>query len=150
MDASGDASRRSLNANDVPVGYECSFGNSKNQATWRCRRLVEGSLFLSAVSLGEIQSGIELTRERDAAKASEIEVWLEQLAQSFNIILPADGAVFRSCALLMHRRPDHHLEDALIAATALTHGLTVVTRHTKDFQAFGVTLINPFASPASG
>ncbi|WP_203594532.1 hypothetical protein [Wenzhouxiangella limi] len=44
----------------------------------------------------------------------------------------------------MHGRPDHHLEDALIAATALTHDLTVATRNTKDFGLFGVSLVNPF------
>lgn len=103
----------------------------------------EQSLYLSAVTLGEIQAGIEITRERDMAKAAEIEIWLEQLAQSFQI-LPVDAAAFRCWAKLLHRRANHHLEDALIAATAMTHGLTVVTRNTKDFEAFGVMLLNPF------
>ena len=101
------------------------------------------ALYLSAVTLGEIQAGIEITRERDARKASEIEAWLEQLAQSFQI-LSVDAAVFRCWAKLMHHKNNHHLEDALIAATALTHGLTVVTRNTKDFAALGVPLLNPF------
>ena len=101
------------------------------------------ALYLSAVTLGEIQAGIEITRERDALKAAEIEAWLEQLAQSFQI-LTVDAAVFRRWAKLMHHKNNHHLEDALIAATALTHGLTVVTRNTKDFAAFGVPLLNPF------
>ncbi|MDO8415797.1 MAG: type II toxin-antitoxin system VapC family toxin [Agitococcus sp.] len=103
----------------------------------------EQSLYLSAVTLGEIQAGIEITRERDLAKAAEIEIWLEQLAQSFQI-LPVDAAAFRCWAKLLHHRANHHLEDALIAATAITHGLTVVTRNTKDFEAFGVMLLNPF------
>lgn len=103
----------------------------------------EQSLYLSAVTLGEIQAGIEITRERDMAKAAEIEIWLEQLAQSLRI-LPVDAAAFRCWAKLLHRRANHHLEDALIAATAITHGLTVVTRNTKDFEAFGVMLLNPF------
>ncbi|MBH1971659.1 type II toxin-antitoxin system VapC family toxin [Moraxellaceae bacterium AER2_44_116] len=103
----------------------------------------EKSLYLSAVTLGEIQAGIEITRERDMAKAAEIEIWLEQLAQSFQI-LPVDAAAFRCWAKLLHHRANHHLEDALIAATAITHGLTVVTRNTKDFEAFGVMLLNPF------
>jgi predicted nucleic acid-binding protein len=85
------------------------------------------ALYLSAVTLGEIQAGIEITRERDVAKATEIETWLEQLAQSFQV-LAVDAAVFRCWAKLMHHRNNHHLEDALIAATALTHDLTVVTR----------------------
>ncbi len=101
------------------------------------------ALYLSAVTLGEIQAGIEITRERDVAKATEIETWLEQLAQSFQV-LAVDAAVFRCWAKLMHHRNNHHLEDALIAATALTHDLTVVTRNTKDFADFGVRLLNPF------
>ena len=90
------------------------------------------ALYLSAVTLGEIQAGIEITRERDTAKAAEIEAWLEQLAQSFQVLV-VDAAVFRCWAKLMHHRNHHHLEDALIAATALTHDLTVATRNTKNF-----------------
>lgn len=104
------------------------------------------ALYLSAVTLGEIQAGIEITRERDALKAAEIEAWLEQLSQSFQVLV-VDSAVFRRWAKLMHHRNNHHLEDALIAATALTHDLTVVTRNTKDFSEFGVRLLNPFLTP---
>jgi len=49
----------------------------------------------------------------------------------------------------MHRRPDHHLEDALIAATALVRGLSVVTRNVDDFQPFGVATVNPFTKRTS-
>jgi toxin FitB len=108
----------------------------------------EESLYVSAVTVGEIQTGIEITRRQDAAKAQEIEDWLDSVAQSYGV-LPADAAVFRRWAQLMHRRPDHHLEDALIAATALVRGLTVVTRNVDDFEPFGVPLINPFTSAAS-
>ncbi|MBS0213894.1 MAG: type II toxin-antitoxin system VapC family toxin [Proteobacteria bacterium] len=103
----------------------------------------EHGLYLSAVTLGEIQKGIELTRALDAAKASEIQTWLDGLACNFPI-LPADTAVFRQWARLMHGRSDHHLEDALIAATALAHGLTVVTRNVRDFKPFGVAVFDPF------
>ena len=77
------------------------------------------NLQLASVSLGEIQAGIEITREQDAAKAS---AW----------------------AQLMHRRSDTLYEDAMIAAIALVHGLTVVTRNVKDFDGFGLALLNPF------
>ena len=103
----------------------------------------EESLFLSAVTLGEIQAGIEITRGQDEAKAAEIEHWLDDLASTHNI-LDASSAIFRRWAQLMHKQTDHHLEDALIAATALTHDLTVATRNTRDFKSFGVGLINPF------
>jgi predicted nucleic acid-binding protein len=65
----------------------------------------DADLHLSAVTLGEIQAGIEVTRDQDAAKAAEIEAWLELVAQSYNV-LPMDGATFRIWARLMHRRSD--------------------------------------------
>ncbi|WP_330082878.1 type II toxin-antitoxin system VapC family toxin [Methylocystis iwaonis] len=103
----------------------------------------DADLRLSVVTIGEIQAGIEITRERDEAKAREIENWLELVAQSYNV-LPMDAAAFRCWARLMHRRSDDLLEDAMIAATAMVHGLTVVTRNVRDFEAFGVRALNPF------
>ena len=108
------------------------------------KKIPEESLYVSAVTLGEIQAGIERTREHDAAKAKEIELWLDDVAGTYNV-LDLDASVFRRWARLMHRRADHHLEDALIAATALVRDLTVATRNTDDFKPFGVKLINPFA-----
>jgi predicted nucleic acid-binding protein len=103
----------------------------------------EENLHLSALTVGEIQAGIEITRDQDAPKAQEIEAWLDSIAETYNVI-PVDAHIFRRWAQLMHRRPDHHLEDALIAATALVRGLSVVTRNVDGFKPFGVTLINPF------
>jgi predicted nucleic acid-binding protein len=108
--------------------------------------VADAELHLSAVTLGEIQAGIEITRERDEAKASEIENWLEQVAQTFNI-LDMDAPAFRSWARLMHRRSDEIIEDAMIAATAAVHNLTVVTRNIRDFETLGVPTLNPFETP---
>lgn len=100
-------------------------------------------LYLSAVTLGEIQADIELTREQDAAKASELEAWLAQVAETYNI-LAMDAEVFRAWAKLMHRKSDTLYEDAMIAATAQVHALTVVTRNVTDFKSFEIKLLHPF------
>lgn len=102
-----------------------------------------GSLHLSAASIGEIQAGIEITRERDAGRADEIEQWLELVVQSFEV-LAMGASEFRAWASLMHRQSDDLLVDAMIAATAAAHNLTVVTRNVRDFHALGVETLNPF------
>ena len=103
----------------------------------------DADLHLASVTLGEIQAGIEITRDQDPVKAEEIERWLDQLSGSFNL-LPMDGAAFRCWAQLMHRRSDTLYEDAMIAAIARVHDLTVVTRNVVDFLEFDVALFNPF------
>lgn len=108
----------------------------------------DSALHLSAVTLGEIQAGIEKTRTQDPAKAAVIENWLERVSASYNV-LPMDGAAFRAWARLMHRRSDTLYEDAMIAATARIHGLTIVTRNIADFSVFGLPLFNPFQAAAS-
>ena len=100
-------------------------------------------LHLSVVTVGEIQAGIEITRERDEDKAAEIEDWLGQVVQTYNM-LSMDARTFRVWARLMHRKSDKLIEDAMIAATAIVHNLTVVTRNVKDFEALGVRALDPF------
>lgn len=104
----------------------------------------DAHLHLSAVTIGEIQAGIELTRQQDPAKAADIEAWLDMLATAYNV-LPMDAATFRRWARLMHRQSDTLYEDAMIAATAQIHGLTVATRNEADFKALGMEVVNPFA-----
>jgi predicted nucleic acid-binding protein len=103
----------------------------------------DADLRLSAVTLGEIQAGIEMTRKQNPKRADELEVWLDAVAASWNV-LPMDGVIFRRWAQLMHGRSDDLIEDAMIAATAAVHGLTVVTRNVRDFRYFGVKTLDPF------
>jgi toxin FitB len=107
--------------------------------------VADADLHLSAVTIGEIQSGVEITRERDGAKADEIEAWLEQVAETYNV-LAMDARVLRCWARLMHRRPDRLIEDAMVAATAIVHNLTVVTGNVGDFAQLGVRTFDPFAA----
>ena len=100
-------------------------------------------LHISAVTLGEIQAGIEITREQDTEKARQLEQWLDLVADTYNII-PMDAAVFRAWAKTMHGTSETLYEDAMIATTARLHDLIVVTRSSADFRAFGVKRFNPF------
>lgn len=103
----------------------------------------DADLHLSAVTLGELQSGIELTRAQDPAKAAALQRWLDALEGQY-AVLPMDGRTFREWARLMHACSETLYEDAMIAATARVHGLTVVTRNVADFRVFDVPLLNPF------
>lgn len=103
----------------------------------------DADLHLASVTLGEIQAGIERTREQDPGKAGAIERWLDQIANTFNI-LTMDGVAFRCWAQLMNRQSVTLYEDAMIAAIARVNHLTVVTRNVADFSRFDVPLLNPF------
>lgn len=105
--------------------------------------VADEDIHLSAVTLGEIQVGIEITRQQDPHKAAEIEAWTDQVVASYNV-LALDAIIFRVWAKLMHRQSDTVYEDAMIAATAKVHHLTVVTRNVGDFERFNVPILNPF------
>lgn len=102
-----------------------------------------GSLRVAAVTLGELQAGVEITREQNPAKAIELEQWIERVAATFNIVA-MDGGVFRHWARIQHKRSYTIAQDAIIAATAEVHGLTVATRNVRDFEKLGVRTFDPF------
>ena len=105
--------------------------------------LRDEQVFLSAVTMGELQAVIELTRRQDAEKATEIERWVDQLEASYQI-LPMDTASFREWGRLMHGKSDDLVEDGMIAATARKHDLIVATRNEYDFKQLNVQVFNPF------
>ena len=105
--------------------------------------LRDEQVFLSAVTMGELQAGIELTRRQDPEKAMEIERWVDQLEASYQI-LPMDTASFREWGRLMHGKSDDLVEDGMIAATARKHDLIVATRNEDDFKQLNVQVFNPF------
>ena len=106
----------------------------------------DDSVHISVVTLGELQAGVERTRRQDPTKAAEIEAWLDGVAD-WDRILPMDGGVFREWARLMADSPVQLAQDAMIAATARVHGLTVVTRNVRDFKSFDVPVLDPFMHP---
>jgi hypothetical protein len=112
---------------------------------WR-RSVPVHQLAIPAIVLAEAQAGAEITRMQDPAKAAELESWIEGLMVYYTI-LPADGAIFREWARLMHGVSSDQSADALIAATARVLRLTVVTRNVKDFEPFRVEILNPFNHP---
>ncbi len=107
------------------------------------RSLREEQVFLSAVTVGELQAGVECTRRQDPAKAGEIEHWVDFVADSYQI-LPMNASCFREWGRLMDKKSDHLIEDAMIAATARTHNLIVATRNERDFKQLNVEVFNPF------
>jgi toxin FitB len=98
---------------------------------------------VSAVTLCELQDGIERTRKQNPEKALAIEEWVDELEHSADV-LPMDGRCFREAARMMVGRQGDLFYDVMIAATARLHKLTVATRNEKDFEHLGVGIVNPF------
>lgn len=102
------------------------------------------SMFISVVSIGEIERGIERSRKADAAFAAELAQWLETLLSLYaDRVLQVSANAARLWGRLSAKL-GHEGADLLIAATALSHGATVVTRNIKHFVPTGVRVFNPF------
>jgi hypothetical protein len=107
------------------------------------RRQTEENLQLSAVTVLELQRGAERTRKQDRPRAENIDHWIDQISVALPIIA-LDTRIAREGARLMVGRSEDLFEDAMLAATARIHRLTVATRNLKDFAFFDVPTFNPF------
>jgi hypothetical protein len=106
--------------------------------------IADEEIFLSTLVLGEIRKGIELARARDAGKAAVLERWLRDVEAAFDgRVLGIDNAVSDQWGRMSAIRPVPVI-DGLLAATALTAGLTLATRNDRDFAGLGVAVLNPF------
>ena len=105
-------------------------------------------LFVSAIAIMELELGVLSIERRDAAQGAMLRSWLEQhvLPAFSGRTLPIDTAVAQRCARLHvpDKRGERGERGALIAATALVHGMAVVTRNVADFKPTGVTVVNPW------
>ncbi|UWU91244.1 type II toxin-antitoxin system VapC family toxin [Bradyrhizobium sp. CB1015] len=103
------------------------------------------NFFISVISILEIELGARLIERKDAAQSAILRSWIDSqiLARFEGRILAIDTAVAQRCAQLHVPNPRAE-RDALIAATALVHGLTVVTRNVEDFKSTDVALLNPW------
>ena len=107
------------------------------------RHLSAAQTLISAVTLAELQKGVEITRRQAPERADELEHWVDALQSAYEV-LPMDALCFREWARLMTGKSDRLTEDVMLAATARTHSLILATRNEADFRALRVEILNPF------
>lgn len=134
---------------DTNIISEARKGKRANPGVQRFFETVgrdEQDVFLSVITIGELRRGIELMQHRgDADQAAVLEAWLTDILNEYSDhILPIDADTAQLWGRLRVPHPENAL-DKLIAATALIHDLTVVTRNQRDFQGAGVKVLNPFS-----
>jgi hypothetical protein len=124
---------------EIRRGTKCDA----NVAAW-WESVDDADIYLSVLVLGEIRKGVERARLNDPAQARALEKWLTTLVQSYGEqILPIDQAVADEWGRMSAKRPVSTI-DALLAATAKVHGMTLVTRNTSDVDDLGAEVVNPF------
>jgi hypothetical protein len=134
-----------LDTNVVSELRKVRLGKADPNLTAWAESVDAADLFVSAITIMELELGVLSVERKDAAQGAMLRAWLEQhvLPEFSGRTLPVDTAVAQRCARL--HVPDKRGErDALIAATALVHGMTVVTRNVADFKPTGVAIINPW------
>ncbi len=134
-----------LDTNVVSELRKARSGKADKNVTAWAESVAPSSLFLSAITILELESGVLLVERRDPPQGAILRAWFDHrvLPAFAGRILPVDMAVAQCCAKL--HVPDPKAErDALIAATALVHNMTVVTRNVDDFKPTGVAILNPW------
>lgn len=134
-----------LDTNVVSELRKAKTGKADANLTAWAASVAPGGLFVSAITILELEIGVQLIERRDPAQGAILRAWLDShvLPTFAGRVLPVDMAVAQCCARL--HVPDRRADrDALIAATALVHGMTVVTRNVADFAGTGVEVMNPW------
>lgn len=134
-----------LDTNVVSELRKAKAGKADPNLTAWANTVLPGQLFISAITILELETGVLLIERRDLVQGAILRAWLDRhvLPTFAGCVLPIDAAVAQRCAHL--HVPDRRAErDALIAATAMVHGMTVVTRNVSDFEPTGVALFNPW------
>jgi hypothetical protein len=136
-----------LDTNVVSELRKASAGTANARVIAWAKREDESTLFLSAITLMELEVGALQMERRDPRQGAVLRRWLNEYVEPafLNRILPVDAEVARRCASLHVPNPCSY-RDSLIAATALVHALTIVTRNTRDYSSTGVPLLNPWSS----
>lgn len=136
-----------LDTNVVSELRKLSAGRADAQVVRWAERTDASVMYLSVVTIQELDVGLLRIERRDRVQAARLREWMDsQVLPAFEgRILPVDIAVAR-CGARLHVPDPRPVRDALIAATAIVHGLTVVTRDATDFAPMGVPLLNPWAA----
>lgn len=138
-----------LDTNVVSELRKSRAGKADRRVTAWASSVQPASLFISAITIMELEIGVLSIERRDPAQGAVLRVWLDSsVAPAFaGRTLAIDTVIARRSAQLQvpNRRGEH---DALIAATALVHGMTVVTRNVRDFEGTGVAVFNPWKDDA--
>jgi predicted nucleic acid-binding protein len=134
-----------LDTNVISELRKAKSGRIDRQVSTWARQAPDTSLFLSTISVLELERGILLMERRNSFQANVLRSWLEsQVLPNFDgRVLPVDVDVARRCAA-MHVPDPCSYRDSLIAATAVVHGMTLVTRSIRHFEATGAKLFNPW------
>lgn len=134
-----------LDTNIVSELRKAKSGKANKNVTAWAKSVSAASMFLSAITILELETGILMVERRDSKQGAMLRAWLDgHVLPAFSgRILAVDVAVAQRCAKL-HVPDPRPQRDALIAATALVHGMTVVTRNVADFESTGVEIFNPW------